>query len=93
MSHVFECRGDLPKVRPHSSFIYELLFHFCLLDKLLEIALFSPFNNNEHFIVFYEALNVSDYEIVLQLFKEFDLLNALLPLLLIIHIEYLSYAN
>jgi hypothetical protein len=90
---VFQSRGDLPEVCPHSSFVNELLFQLGLLNKLLEVTFFGPFYYDEHFIVFYKALNVSGYEVMLQFLEQFDLFNAFVPLLLIIHIKYLSYAN
>ena len=75
---------------PYTTLIDVFLSRIRLPYQLLQVALFSPFNDNKHLIQLNEALDVSDYKLMLQLFQKLHLLHALISLLLIIHVEDLS---
>ncbi len=87
---MLERRRNLPQVGPDLAFINVLLSRPVLPDQLLEISLFSPFDHNEHFVELDKTLDISNNEVVLQLFKELNLFDALVSLLLVIHIEDLA---
>ena len=75
---------------PNTTLINVFLSRVCLSYQLFQIALLGPFDDNKHLILVNEAFDVSDYELMLQLFQKFHLLHALISLLLIIHVEDLS---
>ena len=75
---------------PYTTLINVFLPRVCLPYQLLQVTLLCPFYDNKHFIQLDEALDVSDYKLMLELFEKFHLLHALISLLLIIHVEDLS---
>jgi hypothetical protein len=88
--HMLQRSRYLIQVHPNAPFFQELLPRIGLSDELFQVSFLSPLHHNEHFVCFNKGLDVSGYEFVLQLLHELHLFNALVSLLLVIHIKNLS---
>jgi hypothetical protein len=56
--------------------------------KFFQISVLGPFDGDKHFVVLDEALNVPSDVLMLQFFHQLHLLDAIVPLLHIVHVEY-----
>lgn len=74
---------------PHSSFLNELLPLSSLSDQKFKVSFLSPFYYDVHLVAIDEAFDVSNYEVMLQLFQKLHFLHAFVSLFSVIHIKNL----
>ena len=90
LEHVLEGAADLEDVGPYLDLRNKLPSLSNLLDIILEIAFFGPFDRDEHFIVLNKTLKVFRYVSVLQFLHQLHLLYTIVSLFHVVDIEYLE---